>query len=89
MDIKDLVTVFSLSNPTKAEIIKNYLQTEGIQCFLDGINQAAEPGLIALEIRVQVAAANADRARKLIESHEARHKGHGPSTFPRSSGERE
>ena len=77
MDINDLVTVYTLANPTKAEIIKNYLQSEGMHCFLEGINQAAEPGLIALEIKVQVPAADSDRARKLIESHEARHKAHG------------
>ena len=77
MDIKDLVTVYTLANPTKAEIIKIYLQSEGMHCFLEGINQAAEPGLIGLEIKVQVPAPDSDRARKLIESHEARHKGHG------------
>jgi hypothetical protein len=77
MDFNDLVTVYTVGNPTKAEIVKNYLQSEGIHCFLDGINQAAEPGLLALEIKVQVPAADADRARKLLESHDARHKGHG------------
>jgi hypothetical protein len=77
MDFNDLVTVYTVGNPTKAEIVKNYLQSEGIHCFLDGINQAAEPGLLALEIKVQVPAADSDRARKLLESHDARHKGHG------------
>jgi hypothetical protein len=73
MDHQDLVTVYSVANPTKAEIIKNFLQSEGITCFLEGINQAAEPGLIVLEIKIQVAAPDADRAAKLIETHEARH----------------
>ena len=54
----------------QAEIIKNALNANGIRCFLDGVNQAAEPGLIGLEIRVQVALADADRARKFIESHD-------------------
>jgi hypothetical protein len=71
MDSEDLVTVYTLGNPVQAEIIKNALQADGIRCFLDGINQAAEPGLIGLEIRVQVAPADADRARKLLESHDA------------------
>ena len=48
MDIKDLVTVFTVANPIKAEIIKNFLESEEIPCFLDGINQAAEPGLITV-----------------------------------------
>ena len=55
--------------------------------FLEGANQAAEPGLFALAIKVQVPALHADR-RKLIESHEAPHKGHGPSSFFRSPEER-
>jgi hypothetical protein len=74
MDESDLVTVFTVANPAKAEIIKNFLESEGIFCFLDGINQAGETGLMALDIGIQVRPADADRARKLIESHEARHK---------------
>ncbi len=71
---KDLVTVFTLDNPVKAEIIKNALQADGIRCFLDGANQAAEAGLMALQIQVQVSAENVSRATKIIESHEAAHK---------------
>jgi hypothetical protein len=74
MDVNDLVTVYTMSNPMKAEMVKNLLESEGIRCFLDGINQAAEPGLIGLEIDVQVPAADADRARKLILANEGRHK---------------
>jgi hypothetical protein len=74
MDIKDLVTVYTVSKPTEAQIVKNYLQSEGIHCFVEGGNQAAAAGLIGLEITLQVAAADADRARKLIAAHEARHK---------------
>jgi hypothetical protein len=47
MDLTDPVVVYTLDNPVHADIIKNYLQSEGIRCRLD-----------------------ADRARKLIESHE-------------------
>ncbi len=72
MDAKDLLTVYTLSDPIKAEIIKNFLHAEGIRCFLEGVNQAAEPGLTALEIKVQVPAPDADRARKLIASHDKR-----------------
>ena len=73
MEAENPVTVYTLDNPVKAEIIKNALQAEGIRCFLDGINQAAEPGLMGLEIKVQVSSGNVDRARRLIESHEAQH----------------
>src|SRR5579871_4520652 len=72
MEINDLVTVYTMGNPLKAQMVKNFLEAEGIKCFLDGINQAAEPGLIGLEIDVQVAAADADRARKLLKQNEAR-----------------
>ena len=70
MDIAEPVTVYSLSNPVEAEIIKNALHSEGIRCFLEGAQQAAETGLTAFEIRVQVSAEDADRARKFIQSHE-------------------
>jgi hypothetical protein len=73
MEFEELVTVYTLSNPVKGEIIKNFLQSENIPCFLDGINQAAEAGLMSLEIKVQVPATDAERARQLIEEHEALH----------------
>ncbi len=73
MDSQELVTAYTVANPIKAEIIKNFLEAEGIRCFLDGINQAAEPGLIGLEIKVQVPVTDAERARQMIEEHEARH----------------
>lgn len=72
MDFEELVTVYTVGNPVKAEIIKNFLQSENIPCFLDGINQAAEAGLMGLEIKIQVPATDATRARQLIDEHEAR-----------------
>jgi len=76
MDDYDLVTVYTVANPVTAEIIKNALQADGIQCSLEGENQAAEPGLNALEIKVQVSPKDAGLARKIIHQHEA-HKGAG------------
>ncbi len=75
MDTDELVTVYTVANPIKAEIIKNYLEDEGIQCFLDGVNQAAEPGLIALSVKVQVRAEDAVRAREALEGHDAGEEG--------------
>ena len=72
MDTADLVTVYTLSDPIKAQIIKNALEAEGFRCFLDGLNQAAEAGLMVFEIKVQVPAADAERAREFIEARESR-----------------
>ena len=73
MESNDLVTVFTLSHPPKAEIIKNFLESEGIHCFLDGSNLASVLTQITPEIKVQVRASDADRARKMIKAHESRH----------------
>ena len=80
MDSKELVTIYTVSNSAQGEIIKNALQAAGIRCFLDGANQAGEAGLMGIEIKLQVALENVDRARKLIESHE----GHRGAAKPRS-----
>jgi hypothetical protein len=66
----DLVTVYTVVNYIEAEIIKSYLISEGIRAFIENENQAAEPGLIALEIKIQVPASEYAQARKLIEAHE-------------------
>jgi hypothetical protein len=71
MESSELVTVYTLADPVKAEIIKNALEDEGIRCFLDGANQAGEIGLMVFEIKVQVPAADAERARRFIEAHES------------------
>ena len=70
MDIHDPVSVCSLGDSVRAEIIKNALEAEGIRCFLDGRNQGAFTGIPAMQINVLVDAINADRARKVIEGHE-------------------
>jgi hypothetical protein len=72
MELTDLVTVYTVADPVQAEIIKNALNAEGIRCFLDGLHQAGETGLLAFDIKVQVPAGDADRARKLLEAHEPR-----------------
>jgi hypothetical protein len=67
MEQDDLVSVFTLNDPGKADIIKNALEAEGIRCELGGEHQAGFTGLF--EIDVLVREADADRALKLIESH--------------------
>ncbi len=68
MDQDELVTVYTLTDPNESEIIKGALHAEGIACELGGEGQAGFTGL--WEIDVMVRAEDADRARKIIESHE-------------------
>lgn len=67
----ELVVVYTLSDPIKAEIIKNALAVEGIRCFLDGMNQMVGPGVPVFTIHVQVAPEDAERAAQFIRQHEA------------------
>jgi hypothetical protein len=68
IDRNELVTVYTLKEPSKAEIIKNALCGEGIPCELDGEGQAGLSEI--LEIGVLVRAQDADLARRFIEQHE-------------------
>ena len=68
MDQNELVTVYTLTDPNRSEIIKGALQAEGIACELGGEGQAGFTGL--WEIQVMVRADDADRAKKIIELHE-------------------
>lgn len=70
MDIHDPVCVYILNDPVRADVIRNYLQAEGIRCQLEGHDQSFGPGFIAIDIKVLVKAEDADRARRLIEEHE-------------------
>jgi hypothetical protein len=67
-DGDELVTVYTLKDPYKAEIIKNALRGEGILCELDGEGQAGLSDV--LDIGVLVRVRDADLARGLIEQHE-------------------
>ncbi|MHB0954942.1 MAG: universal stress protein [Pirellulaceae bacterium] len=64
------VTVLTLNDPMRAELIKNALQREDISCALAGIQQATAVGLPGTIILVQVPATSADRARELLETWE-------------------
>ena len=67
MDQEELVTVYTVKNPTQAEIIRVALENEGIQCYLEGEGQAGLTGIFDIEVMVK--ADDAGRARALIESH--------------------
>ena len=71
MDNEDLVTVYTASNAVQAEIIKNALTSEGFEAFVENELQAAEPGLSAIPVHVQVPADQAEGARRFIQEHES------------------
>ena len=60
MKPNDLENVYLLTDANKAEIIKNYLTAEGIDCFLDGEQSAAATGMSVFQINVMVPANKAD-----------------------------
>ncbi len=63
----DIVTVYTVRDEMKGEIIKNALEAEGIQCNLGGEHQAALTGTFDVDILVR--AEDEARARQIIESH--------------------
>lgn len=68
MDPNELVTVYTLTDANRAELIKAELQAQGISCRIDGENQAGLSHV--LEIGILVRASQADEARRFIEQHE-------------------
>jgi hypothetical protein len=67
MDPNDPVAVYSTNDLYEAELIKQFLHTEGLTCELDGVTQG---GFVELfEVKVLVRGADADQARTLIEQH--------------------
>jgi hypothetical protein len=57
----------------QAEIIKNALEAEGMRCFLEQEDQGGWAGLMNISVKVQVPAADAERARRFIRDHEGSH----------------
>jgi hypothetical protein len=70
---QELVTVYTVANAVEAEIIKNALEDEGIPCFVEGGLQAGEAGLAGIPVKIDVAVADAERARLFIEEHHQDH----------------
>jgi hypothetical protein len=71
MQYDDLVSVYTVKNPTEAEVIRVALEGQGIACHLAGEGQAGLTGII--DIDVMVRAADEDRARAILESYERKH----------------
>ena len=66
-DEEHIVTVYTVRDEMKGEIIKNALEAEGIPCSLGGEHQAAMTGTFDIEILVRQQ--DEARAREIIESH--------------------
>jgi hypothetical protein len=69
-DPHELVTVYSVHEPTLAELLRQELATEGIRCEISGENQAGLAGVLKIDLLVQ--AVDADRARTFLAQHEQR-----------------
>ena len=64
----DLVNVFTAYHETNAEVIKIALAAEGIDAVVDNVHQGGLTG--TLPVHVLVRAADAERARELIDKIE-------------------
>ena len=73
MSMQEMVTVYTVSNPIEAEIIKNALDDEGFHCEIEGGHQAGDAGLIGMEIKLQVPANEAEQARAFVLEHAQSH----------------
>ena len=69
-DPHELVTVYTVQEPTLAELLRQELSAEGIRCEVSGENQAGLAGLLRIDLLVQ--AMDADRARQILSAFEAR-----------------
>jgi nucleotide-binding universal stress UspA family protein len=67
LNADDLATVYSVANAVEAEIVKNALANEGIRCTLESPQQGGIAGMMMFPIKIQVRAADADRAAKLLK----------------------
>jgi ribonuclease III len=65
----DLVTVFSTQSPIEAEVVKGLLEAHGIAALLQSNMPRTAFPMALHELRLSVSGDNADRARRLIESH--------------------
>lgn len=67
MDASEPVTIYTTTNPAEAEVIRVALQAEGIESQATGTNQGGLIGTLD-EITVVVHAADAVRARRVIDA---------------------
>jgi hypothetical protein len=73
IDPEEIVTVYTVNEPTQAELIRAELHAEGIAAEVSGDNQAGLTGILRIDILTR--ARDADRARKFLAQHEHRLQG--------------
>jgi hypothetical protein len=61
----ELVTVYTLNDPGRAEVIRAVLNGEGITCQLGGESQAGFTGIFSIDVLVR--RRDVDLARKILE----------------------
>jgi hypothetical protein len=74
MDSQEPIEVYTVTDPTLAELIRNALHEEGIVCEISGEGQAGFSGVF--DIQILTKASDADRARRIIAELEE-HRGKG------------
>jgi hypothetical protein len=72
MDPDEPVVVYTTNTMAEAEMVRNLLRAEGIVCEASGENQGGFPGAGVMEISILTHAADADRARQIIEQHHSK-----------------
>ena len=65
----DLVTVFRTQSPIEAEVVRGLLEAHGIDTLVQSNMPRTSLPMALHELRLSVAAEDADRAERLIESH--------------------
>ncbi len=71
MDSQEPIVIYTVTDPTQAELIRNALHEEGIVCEISGESQGGFSGVF--EIQILTKALDADRARAIIEALEEHH----------------
>ena len=66
MEPEDLVPVYTVNNPTEAELVRGALESVGIACQISGESQAGLTGV--LEIEILVHASDKTAARKHLRT---------------------
>jgi hypothetical protein len=70
MTDRELVTVYTAGESIQANIVRNALEAEGIPAYIEGGRQAAFDGLSGIEIKIQVAEEDVERATEFLERHD-------------------
>jgi phage tail tape-measure protein len=66
MEEKELVTVYTVTSPAEAELIRGALESAGIACTIGGESQAGLAGVLSIDILT--AAEDVERARAELKT---------------------